>query len=134
MSLRLDFLPESENGRPLIPIHGDDRDAVTQLAKALGRLSRGALERLAIHDLPYVDAAECRLIAVRGERDQGAHELGSTKAFEWVESPARWADVAGLVVTLRPPSKSGHQYLAPSPFGGGRGIVVQLSVGEHWAL
>ena len=58
MSLRLDFLPESENGRPLILIHGDDRDAVLQLAKAF----------------------------------------------------------------------------APSPFGGGRGIVVQLSVREYWAL
>ena len=82
MSLRLDFLPESENGRPLILIHGDDRDAVLQLAKAFGRLSRGVLERLAIHDLPYIDADECRLIAVQGERDRGAHELGSTKAFE----------------------------------------------------
>jgi len=40
------------------------------------------LERLAIHDLPYIDADECRLIAVQGERDRGAHELGSTKAFE----------------------------------------------------
>jgi len=134
MSLGLDFLPESENGRPLILIHGDDRDAVLQLAKAFGRLSRGVLERLAINDLPHIDADECRLIAGQGERDQGAHELGSTRAFEWVESPARWADVAGLVVTLRPPSKSGHQYLAPSPFGGGRGIAVQLSVGERWAV
>src|SRR2546425_4149905 len=62
MSLRLDFLPESENGRPLILIHGDDRDAVLQLAKAFGRLSRGVLERLAINDLPYIDADECRLI------------------------------------------------------------------------
>jgi len=134
MSLRLDFLPESENGRPLILIHGDDRDAVLQLTKAFGRLSRGVLERLAINDLPYIDADECRLIAAQGERDQGAHELGSTRAFEWVESPARSADVAGLVVTLRRSSESGHQYLAPSPFGGGRGIVVQLSVGEYWAL
>ncbi len=134
MSLRLDFLPESENGRPLILIHGDDRDAVLQLAKAFGRLSQGVLERLAIHDLPYVEAGDCRLIAVRGKRDRGAHELGSAKASEWVESTARWADVAGLVVTLRRPYESGHQYLAPSPFGGGRGIVVQVSIGEHWAL
>jgi len=134
MSLRLDFLPESENGRPLILVHGDDRDAVLRLAKTFGRLSRGVLERLAIHQLPYIDADECRLIAIQGERDQGAHELGSTKAFEWVESPAGWADVAALVVTLHRPSESGHQYLAPSPFGGGRGIVVQLSVGEPWAL
>src|SRR3989442_3712781 len=123
MSLRLHFLPESENGRPLILIHGDDRDAVLQLAKAFGRLSRGVLERLAIHDLPYIDADECRLIAAQGERDQDAHEL-STRAFEWVESPARSADVAVLVVTLRRPYDTGHQYLAPSPFCCCRGIVV----------
>jgi len=86
------------------------------------------------HALPYVEAGDSRLIAVRGELDQGALERGSTKTFEWVESPARWADVAGLVVTLRRPSEIGHQYLAPSLFGGGRGIVVELSVGEHWAL
>src|SRR2546427_8950401 len=72
MCLRLDFLPEGENARPLILIHGDDRDAVLQLAKAFGRLSRDVLERLAIHDLPYVDANECLHQGLRVGRESGS--------------------------------------------------------------
>jgi len=129
MPFRLDYL---RDGPPIL-IHGDDRDAVCELARAFGRLYRGALESLEIHALRYIDARECRLLAVRGERDRGARQLGSAAAFEWIESPARWGDVAGLVCTLHRPPESGHQYLAPSPFGG-RGIKVELSVGERWAV
>src|SRR5437870_5702904 len=124
MSLRLDFLPGGRKRPAADPHPRDDRDAVLQLAKAFGRLSRGVVERLEIHALPYVEAGDSRLIAVRGELDQGALERGSTKTFEWVESPARWADVAGLVVTLRRPSEIGHQYLARSLFGGGRAAPI----------
>ena len=86
MPLKLEYLREG----PLILIHGDDRDAVLELARAFGRLYRAALEHLEIHDLSCIDARECHLIAVRGERDRGVLPLGSTEVFEWVESPGRW--------------------------------------------
>jgi hypothetical protein len=73
-------------------------EQVSALRSALGSLANQSVTRLAIHDLPFVQAQSgIQLVALSTTDERGVVPLPVKGAFEWMLKPSSWENVSFLL-------------------------------------
>lgn len=94
---------------------------------AIAELALGAVERIEVHRLPFVQpVGACRLTLVRRPWDQAVVRVGSA-AFECGFTAGTWDNVAGLFKPFAE-GANGFQWLAGLP---GEAMIL-FSVSGEW--
>jgi len=113
--LKLEFLADTSDG-PVLLLYGPDSDEAIALRKALGELVEWPGRKLALHELPYVEAVnQCKLLAVCTNRDIGVRKVSKSLSFEWLLSSSSWSNVEGLLEPFCVPAVgTSFQFLNPA--------------------
>jgi hypothetical protein len=94
--MNLEYLPDSADG-PVLLFHGEDPEGAVTLIRAFEALASGDLSKVALHELPGIEAVErCRVTAVVGSRSAGAH-IAADQSIRWMLPSLRWDEIAGQV-------------------------------------
>lgn len=131
--MKLDFIPNGDDGRPLVRIWGFVPDEARRLREMVMRLANGRAVSVEVHLLPGVEPIDgCRLTLKAGEEDRGVYDLIGENSFECLLTRQKWAHVADLI---RPFLKEdmhrlgGYQWLDESA---DTDISLLLSVNGTW--
>ena len=108
--MNLEYLRDSADG-PVLLFHGEDPAGAATLLRAFEALASGDLTRVALHELPGIDAVgRCRVTAVAGSRSPGAH-IAADESIRWTLEDLRWEEVALLMEPFTARAKKpGVQY------------------------
>jgi len=113
--MKLEFLPAGSADCPLIRLFDFRPSEAAELLAALTRLASGAAERVAVHELPGVEAVGgCRLTLCVRPWDQAVVTKGLPADFECGFTRGTWDNVAPLVAPFASDSE-GFQLLAGVP-------------------
>lgn len=117
--MMLETLRDEFPNRPLVRLCKFTANEARQLLDVLSDLAAGAVERVEVHTLPFVESVDgCQLTLVRGQRDQGMQPAEGGARFEYGLTAATWDNVAGLVEPFAE-GAGGYQWLAGGPGTGG---------------
>lgn len=113
--MKLEFLPGGSPDCPLVRLFDFNPAETERLVAALNCLASGAAERVAVHELPGVEAlGGCRLTLVVRSWDQALVRRGGPADFECGFTRGTWDNVAGLVEPFVH-GGGGFQWLAGVP-------------------
>jgi hypothetical protein len=109
----LEFLEDGDwEGGPLILLSRGRPDEVTSLRKVLHSLATQSAGRVALHDLPFVEARSgVQVFARSTNNDRGVVPLPLKWAFEWELAPSSWANVNYLLEPFAGGAVTGFQFL-----------------------
>jgi len=126
--MKLEFFKDGNAGAPMLLLYGGDTEEVTLLRQAFRDVAQGRVRRLAVHNLPFVEAVEgCRLLAVLGSKDVGIVTAAPTD-FTWTLDAESWLWTDELLAPFcREDPGVRFQYLNPA-----RGPEVLYSTGREW--
>jgi hypothetical protein len=95
--MKLEFLAAGSPDCPLLRLYDFTPAEIGQFLAALHGLASGALERVAVHELPGVESLdECRLTLRVRPWDQAVICTGAPADFECGFTAGTWDKVAGL--------------------------------------
>ena len=116
MAIKLEFIEDGYEGGPLLLFWGGRPEDVSGLIRVFGSLSRRVGERVALHELPFIEAQLYGLvIAISGERSSGV--VARNGALEWQQSTSGWDNAAGLLDPFTDDHRDGFQHLNMSDGG-----------------
>lgn len=101
--MKLEYFDDYREGerRGLLLFYLAQGDQLGQLRRTFHHLSDGIEPRVEFHELPFVEpVGGCRVVAYRGEEDEGVEPLPAPGAFRWVLSAQGWRDAEALVERL----------------------------------
>jgi hypothetical protein len=125
--MKLDFLAVGLPDCPLLRLYDFTPAQAAQLLAALTYLASGAVQQVAVHELPDVaTVGGCRLTLLLRSWDQAISRTGLAE-FECALTAGTWDNVAGLVEPFAHGSH-GFQWLAGTP---GEATLL-LSVSGDW--
>ena len=88
-----------------------DAEGLRALAETFRSLAAGTLDRLALHELPFVQVHHgVQLIATRSNHDRGTRRSDAGNAFLWERDADGWQDAAEKLDVLTQ-CEEGHHYL-----------------------
>ncbi len=104
-----------------------DAEGLRALAETFRSLAAGTLDRLALHELPFVQVHHgVQLIATRSNHDRGTRRSDAGNAFLWERDADGWQDAAEKLDVLTQ-CDGGHHYLDADDDQ----VVVEISRGEY---
>lgn len=113
--MKLEYLAGGSPECPLVRLYDFAESDAGQLLVAINALTSGSVDHIAVHLLPFVDAAGgCRLNFVCKSWDQGIVHCFGPNDFECGFTTATWKNVAGLVAPFSERA-TGCQWLAGIP-------------------
>ena len=113
--MKLEYLASGSPECPLVRIYDFALPEVNQFLEQIIALASGAVDRVAVHELPGVEIlGECRLFLCRGRRDQAMNLASAPATFECRFTMETWDNVAGLVAPIAH-GAHGFQWLAETP-------------------
>ena len=126
--MKLESLPNGSPDCPLIRLYDFTPTEAQRLLDEISRLANGTAERVALHELAWVEpVGDCRLtLCVRGWF-QAVVRTGKSAEFECGFPAGEWDNVAGLIEPFAEGS-GGYQWLAGVP---GEASVL-LSPSGRW--
>jgi hypothetical protein len=96
--MKLDLIPDGDDGRPLVRIWGFAPAEARLLHEAVTGLAGGQAESVEVHSLPGVEPVDsCRLTLKVGEEDRGVYDLIGENSFECLLRRHKWEQVADLI-------------------------------------
>jgi len=126
--MKLEFFKDGNAGRPMLLLYGGGTEEVELLRQAFRDVAQGRVRRLAVHNLPFVEAVEdCRLLATLGPRDIGIETTAPTD-FTWTLDAESWLGTDELLAPFCDQEPGVRfQYLNPA-----RGPEVLYSTRREW--
>jgi hypothetical protein len=116
-AMKLEFLADGSKDCPLIRLYRFTQAEVERLHRLVGHMAAGDLERIATHDLPFVEAIEnCELEFVVTRWDQAIAGDVNRNRFSCGFTAGTWDNVAGLMEPFMDGAR-GFQWLAGLPGG-----------------
>jgi hypothetical protein len=126
--MTLDFLADGSRDCPLLRLYGFVPAEARQLRAAVAGLAAGTSERVEVHRLPFVEAADgCRLTLIVQGWDGAVVRRGGPAEFACGFTAGTWDNVAALIEPFEQEA-NGFQWLAGVP---GEAQLL-LSVSGQW--
>lgn len=114
--MRLEFLPDGSEARPLVRLYDFTAQEARDLRKLLERLAEEKDQAVALHKLPWIQAIDCGLTLKVGKSNTGIRRAPKPTELECVLRPAGWEGAVGLVEPfgLDESANAGYQWLDES--------------------
>lgn len=124
--MKLDLLVSDSLESPIVRFSGFSVEEAQSFGEALRKLAAGAIDRIEVHDLPFIEIDnDVRLLFRIGSLDRGSRILDSKTIVCELTADA-WADVASLVEPFESGFR-GYQWLFRAP---GSPSILLSSNGE----
>lgn len=124
--MRLEYLPEGSHDCPLVRLFGFDPAEAGQFYEALAGLVAGVVDRIDVHELPFVESiGGCRLALAVDWWDRGIVRRGLPEDLACGFTAGTWDNIAGLVEPFAKGS-TGFQWLTR------QGASWLISAGGDW--
>jgi len=128
--MKLDCLADGAPDCPLVRLYDFSPADSAQLLATLTALASGAVERVEVNSLPFVEPLRgCRVFFVRRPWDQAIIRGTKTNEFECGFTVETWNKLAGLVEPFAQ-GGDGFQWLAGVP--GDVALLLTASVSGQW--
>ncbi len=111
--MKLEYLADGSPECPLIRLFEFTTAEVAAFMVAIGKLARGDVDRVDVHNLPFVQSlGDCQLVFTRLAADQAVRRVENE--FQCGLTSNTWDNVLGFVEPFAR-NATGFQWLASSP-------------------
>ena len=110
--MKLEYLESGSSDCPLVRLYEFDASDLAHLCEHFQLLALGTVQRVALHELPFVEAVNhCRLVLRLSESDRGILRISCPGAFECVLTGEGWEDVNERAGALANTTAEAYQWL-----------------------
>jgi len=127
--MKLDFIPDGDDGRPLVRIWGFIPAEASRLHEAVIRLAGGQAESVEVHSLAGMEPIDgCQLTLKVGKEDRGVYAMIGENSYECLLRRHKWEQVADMIRPFCGEAKPGeYDWLDESA-----DISLLLSMSGEW--